>query len=398
MFNAVFPPAVDSELLETCLKKSIELLRRNSTPAGIIASSRNERAVKRHYTSVFGRDAAICAMGMAVSGEPDLIKCARAGLITLARHQAANGQIPKFVMPGTGEVDFWYTGCIDATLWWLIAVDFYDRNVPGDSLRGELSAHTDNALRWLSCQEHQVWYLIQQNEASDWADIMPRSGFVLYSNVLWFWTKKLYDLPPARQTRDYLNLLLFPHTNAVPENRRARLLMHYIRNRSGGSELFLSFVNFSIWGEEQDIFGNILAALTGVADHSHAGRIVSFLRKAGVNRPYPVRVVGEPIQLNNPLWRLYMQRHRQNLPWQYHNGGIWPFVGGFWVMLLSRLGMECEAWEELESMARANRVNDWEFNEWLHGLTGEPMGMPGQSWNAALFILALHSMAGNRVI
>jgi hypothetical protein len=33
-------------------------------------------------------------------------------------------------------------------------------------------------------------------------------------------------------------------------------------------------------------------------------------------------------------------------------------------------------------------MNGMEFNEWFHGLTGEPMGMTGQSWNAAAFLLA----------
>jgi hypothetical protein len=39
-----------------------------------------------------------------------------------------------------------------------------------------------------------------------------------------------------------------------------------------------------------------------------------------------------------------------------------------------------------------NSVNNWQFNEWFHGLTGEPMGMPGQSWNAASFLLAAMSL------
>jgi hypothetical protein len=46
------------------------------------------------------------------------------------------------------------------------------------------------------------------------------------------------------------------------------------------------------------------------------------------------------------------------------------------------------------ALARANEKNGWEFNEWFHGATGEAMGMPGQSWNAATFLLAetaLHS-------
>src|SRR6266542_4465191 len=284
------PPKPDMELIETCYKKSIALLRSNTSPGGILASAPTLKAASRHYTSIFGRDAAICALGMTASGEADLIECARAGLLTLAHHQAPNGQIPKYVKPETGEVDFWYTGCIDATLWWLIAVSFMDRSLPAGRLGEELAPRTASALRWLECQEHQVWYLLQQNEASDWADIMPRSGFVLYTNALWHWAKRLYDLPTAGATRDYANLLFCPFGNAVPEQRRVRLLMHYIRNRAKRTPFYLSFVNFSAWGEEVDIFGNILAPLTGLADGSRAGRIVSTLMAMGANSPYPIRV------------------------------------------------------------------------------------------------------------
>jgi glycogen debranching enzyme len=386
------PATVDADLLQECYCRALDLLRENSSPAGILACRRTEKSAGRHYTSIFGRDASICALGMLASGEPDLVWNARAGLETLARHQAPNGQIAKYVKPESGEVDFWYTGCIDATLWWLIAIRFFDTLNPGEQLALELAQRTAAANRWLECQEHQIWYLLQQNEASDWADIMPRSGFVLYSNALWFWMKKLYGIPTADETRIYANLLFFPFGNMVPEHRRARLLMHYIRNRAKWTPFYLSFVNFSVWGEEVDIFGNILAALSGLADTSTGHAIASALTAAGACSPYPIRVVGTPIDRKNPLWRPYMQRHRQNLPWQYHNGGAWPFVGGFWVMLLAKLGKKKEAWSALESLAQANRVGDWEFNEWFHGKTGEPMGMPGQSWNSAMFIMAYRTM------
>lgn len=64
-------------------------------------------------------------------------------------------------------------------------------------------------------------------------------------------------------------------------------------------------------------------------------------------------------------------------------------------MLLAKLGRRKLAWKELERLAEANRVNNWEFNEWFHGTTGEPMGMAGQSWNAAMFILAFHVLRDN---
>ncbi|GFO56313.1 hypothetical protein GMSM_33200 [Geomonas sp. Red276] len=382
----------DYDLLTACYDEALALLRENSTPEGVLASARSKKASARSYDSIFARDAAICAIGMAVSGEADLAATGRAGILTLAAAQAGNGQIPKFVRPVSGEADFWYAGCIDATLWWLIAISLLDRLDPRQGLRDELSPGIAAALDWLSCQEHQSWFLLQQNEASDWADIMPRSGFVLYTNALWYWTKRLYDIPTAPQTRDFANLFFWPYGSVVPEQRRARLLMHYIRNRSKPSPFFLSHVNLSTWGEEVDVFGNILAYLVGVGSPSGACQAVGRLVRMKANRPYPVRVVGFPIAWGNPAWRDYMGRHRQNHPWQYHNGGIWPFVGGFWILLLARLGQTREAWEELEAMAAACRINGWEFNEWLHGETGEPMGMARQSWNAALYILAYRTL------
>ncbi len=92
-----------------------------------------------------------------------------------------------------------------------------------------------------------------------------------------------------------------------------------------------------------------------------------------------------------------MSRHRQNLEWQYHNGGIWPFVGGFWVAALAQLGPAASARAELVKVARANALKHWQFNEWLHGRTLVPSGMPGQSWNAAAFLIACDAIEGNRL-
>ena len=54
------------------------------------------------------------------------------------------------------------------------------------------------------------FFLLQQNEASDWADIMPRSGFVLYTNALWYRVKRFFDLPNAAATRENFNGLFHP--------------------------------------------------------------------------------------------------------------------------------------------------------------------------------------------
>jgi hypothetical protein len=375
-------------LMETARVRAVELLHHNLTPEGILAASPGEEAEARRYTRIFGRDAAICALGMAVSGDRELEEGALAGLRTLAGHQAENGQIPKFVDPSGREADFWYLGCIDATLWWLIAVDFLVRELKRPEIGEELAANVAKALNWLACQEHPRLHLLQQNEASDWADIMPRSGFVLYSNALWYHVKHLYGLPRRHETRYHLNHLFWPFSQDMPDYRRLRLLTHYVRRGAARQELYLSFVNLSFWGEEGDTLGNLLAVLLGLVGEGAAHRIANALWQSRCQLPYPLRAVCVPIEPGDRLWREYMARHRQNLPWQYHNGGIWPFIGGFWVLALAGLGKFHLAREELARYAQACALEDWAFREWLHGRTGEPRGMTGQSWNAAMFLLA----------
>jgi glycogen debranching enzyme len=381
----------ERQLLDGCHTRAVELLQRNLTSAGILAASPGARAERRGYSAIFGRDAAICAIGMALSGDERLRREAARGLATLARQQAANGQIPKFVDVRRHEADFWYLGCIDATLWWLIAVAFLDaRGEP----RGLARAHqraVERALIWLLAQEHQRFRLLQQNEASDWADIMPRSGFVLYSNALWYYVKRLYGLAHAHATYESFNSLFHPFSAALAEYRRGHLLADYALRRARNRDLYLSFVNFSFFGEEGDVFGNVLAILLGLTAPAAQRRTLQGLR-ARAHDPFPVRVVQRPIRRHSSLWRAYMSRHRQNLAWQYHNGGIWPMVGGFWVAALVASGRTALARTELVKLAAACALGDWRFTEWLHGRTLALRGMPGQSWNAAAYLIAEYAV------
>jgi hypothetical protein len=379
-------------LVADCEREALALLRENLAPGGIMAAGRGAAASRRGYDLVFARDAAVCALAMALSGDAQLERGAAQGLATLAERQAPNGQIPKFVDRGSGSGDFWYLGCIDATLWWLIALRWLERHAVQRKAVGKLASHAARALAWLAAQEHPRIGLLQQNEASDWADIMPRSGFVLYTNALWYRVKRLYGLAGAEDTRRHFNQLFLPSERDVPDYRRLRLLVHYARRKRSFPDLYLSFVNLAAAGDEGDVFGNLLAALFGLADGAHVAAMLRAILRAQAGAPHPVRVTCRPIPPGDPLWRPYMSRHQQNFEHQYHNGGIWPMVGGFWVAALAARGVKAKAASELLRLARANAVNGWEFNEWFHGLTGKPSGMPRQSWNAAAFLLARRSL------
>ena len=384
------PPETAAGDIDACLHASLELLRRNLSPHGILAASRTEAAVARRYTRIFGRDAAICVLAMSGSGDAQLEQAAIDSLDALAREQGDNGQIPKYVDPDGRDADFWYLGCIDATVWWLIGVDHARRFGIAPAARWQ--PQVDRAIAWLLAQEHQHFRLLQQNEASDWADIMPRSGYVLYTNALWFDVKRRFALPNADATQHHFNHLFNPFQRDLPEYHRARLLRHYARRGRRDPGLYLSFVNLASSGDEGDVFGNVLSVLCGLANKTHGRRIIDTIIAAHAHEPHPVRVVLHPLNRQHPLWRPYMERHRQNLVHQYHNGGIWPFVGGFWVMALAQCGRTDLAWQQLAQLAQCNARDGWRFTEWFHGRTLAPGGMAGQSWNAATFLLAHRSL------
>src|SRR5215210_8086647 len=151
-------PGGDSEngpqLIEHCHDAAIALLKANLSEHGVLAAKPTVRAERKNYHTVFARDAGLCVLAMVRSADSELTAGARKSLLTLSRHQADNGQIPKFVSPAEQDADFWYVGCIDATLWWLIGLRHYVVITRDSDLELELAGHVDRALHWLHCQEH----------------------------------------------------------------------------------------------------------------------------------------------------------------------------------------------------------------------------------------------------
>lgn len=373
--------------------QAVNLLRENTVPEGILAATPGERARELRYTRIFGRDAAICVPGLLASGADDLQQTAVASLLTLAAHQADNGQIPKYVDPYHRRADFWYIDCTDATLWWLLAVAEL-RERYGARYDSRLEVPVERALAWLRAREHPQFCLLAQAEAGDWADNMPRSGYVLYTNVLWYEVKKRYALSTQEATLHHCRQVFLPFEDHGETSRRITTLRDYVRRADTPREALLSFVNFGTWGREGDVFANVLAILFGVCSAEKSRRIMDELLKAGIAELAPVRTVVTPILEQDAQWRVYMARHGGlNLPWQYHNGGIWPFIGFFWTLAVQQVYGSAAAQRDWAHNARLCEQADWGFVEWFHGQSGEPLGMRGQSWNAAMGLYAWQALA-----
>ena len=229
----------------------------------------------------------------------------------------------------------------------------------GSSHRSELALLAASTRTSVCCE---------QNEASDWADIMPRSGYVLYTNALWYRVKRLFDLPGADATHASFNQLLFPFGRSRPDDRRGSSWLNTHAASARRRDLYLSFLNFSFWGEEGDTFGNLLAILFGLADATMTQRVLSALEREGVHDPYPARAVCEPIARHDtamaPLHAIDISRTSTGSITTVGSGRSsvdsgsprWPPAAN-----------AARARADLTQLAHANRLNQWEFNEWLHG-------------------------------
>ncbi len=75
-------------------------------------------------------------------------------------------------------------------------------------------------------------------------------------------------------------------------------------------------------------------------------------------------------------------------------------MGGFYVAGLVKAGRMEEAHRQLEKLAEVNRLGiegEWEFNEWCHGRSGQPMGYPHQAWSAGMYVFAYRCVADHRL-
>jgi sucrose-6-phosphatase len=392
-------------------QKAIEALRRNITPLGFSACSLEDNRVTgtdANYRSVWGRDGAITVINSLDLEDEDIRACSRQTLATLLDAISPNGQIPANVRIDGGMPDYSGVGnicAIDAGLWLIIAVyNYVDRTGDMDFLKAYAGV-LQHAMNWLAAHDSNNDGLLEIPEAGDWTDLFGRSYNVLYDEVLWFRTNICFAhllefLGEDQRAADYFRWsqhirskilgMFWPTTQTADGGDPMRSFANQQFNLGDTPYLLAEITPFSFnW--RCDVFGNVLAFLTNLLDIDRAREAFRFMWGVGVNEPHPVANLYPVVQAGDPDWKAYYTVNLLNLPHHYHNGGIWPFVGGMWVRFIHRLGLHEVACRELFRLAKVNqlgREHEWEFNEWVHGRTGRPMGKAYQAWSAASFIRA----------
>lgn len=405
----------ESLLLEEARRRATEVLHRCVTRHGFRAS-----ALAAGYPQIWARDSMITFLGAATTNEPELIAAGRASLETMRAYQSRRGLIQLNANPDTGYISTENAGAADGNLWYILG-HYLHWQLTGDiALLRQHWPHIDRALIWLEYQDMNECGLLEMPEAGDWMDLLAVRYNVLYDNVLYYaavlahqeMAKCLpestnYHQPEvdAAGIHERLNLLMWidrcwvaahfaEHLEKLKTIRLEWFMLYHNLGTISSRPFYLPWVAFREYGDWCDSLSNLLAILVGIADGHRSEHILRYMRQVGMAEPYPTKAIHPPIYPGESNWREYYRSRNLNLPHQYHNGGIWPMIGGFHVAALVRHNWHEEANRLLVSLAQANRQGisqDWEFNEWLHGQSGHAMGFAQQAWSAAMFLYADHA-------
>jgi sucrose-6-phosphatase len=394
--------------------QALAALRKTITPLGFTACSMEDNEITgtdANYRSVWARDGAIaiyCTIGLR---HVDIVAAQKQTLRTLFDNIAANGIVPARVKVEDGSPDYSGVGgicAVDSGLWAIIAFYTFVNQTEDHEFLAEYADRLARAMTWLGALDSNNDGLLEIPEAGDWTDLFGHSYHVLYDEVLWYRANVCYGrllefqrrfdeaaeyLRRSQHLRDRILAFFWPTTR-----RREASASFTFADRQftiGDTSYLLAELTPFGFSWRCDVLGNVLAFLFNILDVDHARTAFRFLWGVGANEPWPIANLYPPVQAGDPDWRPYYTVNLLNLPWHYHNGGIWPFIGGMWVRFVNRLGLYEVACRELVRLAQLNRLGrsqEWEFNEWVHGRTGKPMGKAFQTWSAASFIFACREL------
>jgi hypothetical protein len=342
------------------------------------------------YPEPYTRDLMFSILGIAVSENQTLLESIRRVLETLAKNQTARGHIPSLVHDKDDR------GSSDTTPLFLLGVGIF-RKVSGEP--NFLKEAVEKALTWMEYQSPSDRYMVAQQPTSDWRDEQWVTGYGLFVNTLVY---------------SYLRLL--------GQNKRADMMQREMDRFTitGGTihhhvheglvvkhKPYYAFWSYKIHSSERfDLLGNSLAILSGLASSTRAKEIISWIEEecAGMRKRGELAVDLPPnffpfIKPEDPDW---LPRYKIfNNPGEYHNGGIWPFICGFYVAALVAAKKYTLAREKLMALTHSIKISntgkvDFGFNEWIKAQNGKPMGQDWQTWSAALYLYAANCVEEKR--
>lgn len=333
------------------------------------------------YPEPYTRDLMLSILGIAVSGNKHLIESTRKVLQTLAKNQTSHGHITSLVHDKDDR------GASDTTPLFLMGVGIF-RELTGEA--DFLEDAVQKSLTWMEYQSPSDRIMVAQQPTSDWRDEQWVLGYGLFVNTVVYSYLRLLG-QDERADQMCKEMKRFTIEDYIPFHKHEGLKVK--------SKPYYAFWSYKVhFSERFDLLGNSMAILAGLVSVSKAEEIIAWIeeecrlmkQKGDLAADIPPNFF--PFVLPGDAdW--HPRYENFNMPGNYHNGGIWPFICGFYVAALvaaKRYRLAEQKLMELTKLVRLSQDQNLEFgfNEWIKAQNGHVMGVDWQSWSAALYLYA----------
>jgi hypothetical protein len=350
------------------------------------------RAAGWGYPEPYTRDLMISSLGILTTGNKKLIQSLRRALEAVAKNQSRLGHIPSLVHDPTDR------GSSDCTPLFLMAVAIF-RQVTGES--NFLEEAVKKGMQWMEYQSPTDRVIVDQLPTSDWRDEQWVLGYGLFVNtVVYIYLRLFGQHDRASKLREMMGRFTIKG-DKQKRHVHEGLVLRY--------KPYYALWSYKVYRSERfDLLGNSLAILSGIASPSRARELISWVEaECNSLRARGDLAVGLPpnffpyIKPEDPDWIPRYQLHNQ--PGEYHNGGVWPFVCGFYVAALVAAGRQQLAEKRLVTLTDVVRLTrdadvEFGFNEWLRAQDGTPQGEDWQSWSAAMYLYAANCVEQRKTL
>lgn len=396
--------------------QAVDLLHECCTEDGFLATP----SERDNYRRIWGRDSSIIGIAALLTEDQELIDGCRRSLETLINYQGPHGEIPSNVDPKTDRVSYGGTaGRVDADLWFVIACCEYWRMSEDDKFLRQMLEPLEKVRFLLGAWEFNSRGLIYTPPTGDWADEYLQSGYVLYDQLLYLKAQQSYgvmhrhlhgtahhelDDRVARLKHLIRANYWFDHGEQERDDIYHEVLFEKGRkaapHRSGS--YWMPFFSPFGYGYRFDAMANVLATLLGVANERQCEEVDRYISEKIVHENVMLLPAFDPvITPKDEDWedlQTTFSHTFKNAPYEYHNGGLWPMVTGFYVASLAQRGQQSLAQQYRDAVHAANQSEmdgqEWSFPEYLHGKKHVPEGTHPMGWSAAGAIIAEQALSG----
>jgi GH15 family glucan-1,4-alpha-glucosidase len=379
--------------------KAIELLQKSSSSEGFLASAQNISNYKR----VWARDGVICGLAALASGQDDLIETFRKTLETLAKNQHYNGTIPSNVMTNGTDTEVSYGGLagrVDAVTWFIIGVCQYAFYKNDPSFVEKQQANIEKCLTLMEAWEFNNKHLVYVPLSGNWADEYITDGYVLYDQLLRVWALKSFNhfakntaiTSKIEKITEQIEINFTPNSGGEKYHERTYKELQF------GDYMPCSFSPAG-YKTQFDAFANSLAILLNIGSKDFQEKTIQHAEAIRNQKPLKlIPAFWPPIEETDADWNLLKNNFKyefRNYPNEFHNGGSWPMVNGFYGLALLAGNQNQEAKTLLEAINNANQKEDFSFYENFNTETEIPNGVPFCTWSAAATVLLHQGITAN---